>query len=477
MKKIFKLFLIRREERWLALAVLLVLSILNTFSILKYYDKFSTISKNYFNLFVHTFHISGFDPITYVVVSHWFPSYNIYRHPLLAFFMYIPYQINHALIWLTGMNCVQFVVAAILISCAFYSFIFLYRIFREIVGIQHIDAFLLSFLTFSFAYVLVASMVPDHFVMSMFMLIITLYICGKKMKSHKPLTKWQAILLFIITAGISLNNGVKIFLANLFTNGKRFFHPANLIFVVILPSILIWMFARYEYATYQYPHWHASQMAKAKLDKEKRQKIYEMYKDTASTKDSAMIAAGVAKIINEKTIERYRSDHQKPNTAHQGRPLAKGEFIGWTDATTSRAETAVENLFGESLLLHQDYLLDDTLNGRPVLVHYRWAINYVVEGFIILLFILGLWSGRKSKFMWMAVSFMAFDMLLHMGLGFGINEIYIMSPHWAFAITIAIAYLAKVLEGRRLTVFRSVVGCLIAYMLIYNITLIIEYLV
>ena len=52
-----------------------------------------------------------------------------------------------------------------------------------------------------------------------------------------------------------------------------------------------------------------------------------------------------------------------------------------------------------------------------------------------------------------------------------------MSPHWAFAITIAIAYLAKVLEGRRLTVFRSVVGCLIAYMLIYNITLIIEYLV
>ena len=94
MKKIFILFLILREERWLVLAELLVLSVLNTFSILKYYDKFSTISKNYFNLFVHTFHISGFDPITYVVVSHWFPSYNIYRHPLLAFFMYIPYQIT-----------------------------------------------------------------------------------------------------------------------------------------------------------------------------------------------------------------------------------------------------------------------------------------------------------------------------------------------------------------------------------------------
>jgi hypothetical protein len=35
------------------------------------------------------------------------------------------------------------------------------------------------------------------------------------------------------------------------------------------------------------------------------------------------------------------------------------------------------------------------------------------------------------------------DMTLHMGLGFGINEIYIMSPHYLFALPIAIGYLVK----------------------------------
>ena len=34
---------------------------------------------------------------------------------------------------LTGINCVQFVVGAILVFCAFYSIIFLYRIFREVI--------------------------------------------------------------------------------------------------------------------------------------------------------------------------------------------------------------------------------------------------------------------------------------------------------------------------------------------------------
>ena len=138
--------------------------------------------------------------------------------------------------------------------------------------------------------------------------------------------------------------------------------------------------------------------------------------------------------------------------------------------------TVVENLFGESILLHQNYLLGDTLTGRPVIVHYKWIFNYVVEGIIVILFALGLFCGRKNKFMWMAVSFMAFDMLLHLGLGFGINEVYIMSPHWAFVITIVIACLAKKLTERRLVAFRTLICCLAAYLLIYNTALIVEYL-
>ena len=42
---------------------------------------------------------------------------------------------------------------------------------------------------------------------------------------------------------------------------------------------------------------------------------------------------------------------------------------------------------------------------------------------LVLLFIGGIWCGRRSRFLWMALGGFAFDMFLHMGLGFGINEV------------------------------------------------------
>ena len=140
----FNIFKIKHEERWTALVAFLAITALNVLCIIKYFDRFSQLTDNYKKLFVGTFHISGFDPITYCVVSDWYTSYNIYRHPLLAFFMYIPYQINQGLIMLTGLNWAQIIVAAILIFCSFYAFIFFYRIVREIVSLKRFDAILLS---------------------------------------------------------------------------------------------------------------------------------------------------------------------------------------------------------------------------------------------------------------------------------------------------------------------------------------------
>lgn len=149
MKKIFDIFKIKKEERVSALVALIIACALNALTVIKYHSQFSQITDNYHKLFVKTFHVAGFDPLTYSIVSHWDTEYNVYRHPLLAFFMYIPNQINQGLMMLTGINCVQFVVGAILVFCAFYSFIFLYRIFREVIGTERFDANLLSAFYFS----------------------------------------------------------------------------------------------------------------------------------------------------------------------------------------------------------------------------------------------------------------------------------------------------------------------------------------
>ena len=468
MKYIFGIFKIKREERLPALIALIVVMALNAITIMAYYDKFKVITDRYFRLFVDNFHLSGYDPLTYSVVSNWTMAYNIYRHPLLAWMMYVPYQFNHVLMQLTGINSVQFVVAAMLVFCSFYSFVFLYRIMREVIEVKAIDAFILSFLHLSFAYVMVASMAPDHFVMSMFMLVLTLYVCGKKMKRGKLLTRWQQIVFFFLTAGISLNNGIKTFLAALFTNRRKFFSPGRLLLTVVFPSALIWFVARQEYHIYEYPNWKARQTAKKNRAAAHREKVMKAVADTMPLAPVESINAAANRILKQEAAEKEKKRAKKPSVAHQGKPIKRGEFWDWTDATTSRWLTVVENLMGESIQLHQRWLLGDTLRGRPVIVHYRHIWNYIAEGMLSLLILCGIWMGRRSRFMWMALSFFGFDMLLHLGAGFGINEIYIMSPHWMFAFPIAIAYLLRGAGGKVLCSLRMVVAVLAIYLFAHN---------
>ncbi len=476
MKKVFDIFKIKKEEKWSALVALTVSILLNALTIIKYFEQFSKFSNNYHKLFVSKFHVAGFDPLTYSIVSQWDTEYNIYRHPLLAFFMYIPNQINQALMIFTGMNCAQIVVGIILVFCAFYSFIFLYRIFREVIGIRRFDANLLSAFYFSFAYVMVSAMVPDHFIMSMMILLCTLYITGICMKKGRKLTIWQTILLFVFTAGVSLNNGLKTYLAALFTNGRSFFRVKYFLIGVILPAALIWGFARWEYRTFEWPKEMARHEAKKKKSEEAKKKIYAQYRDTAQVKDSAIVEAAVKNIIRKKAHEKYIHDHKQIWNRNTGKPIAKGEFISWTDITTSRTQTLIENFFGETIMLHKEHLLEDVLRSRPVIVRYLSPVNYIIEGIIILSFLLGIIVGRKSKFMWLTLMFFLFDAALHIGLGFGINEVYIMTAHYMYAIPIAIAFLGYNLAGKRLMAFRAILLLITAYLWISNGYLLVSYM-
>ena len=67
-------------------------------------------------------------------------------------------------------------------------------------------------------------------------------------------------------------------------------------------------------------------------------------------------------------------------------------------------------------------------------------------------------------------------MVIPMGLGFGINEIYIMSPHWLFTLAIAIGYALRSCTGRLHTGMRRLILILTLYMYIYNVALLAEYL-
>lgn len=460
MKKIFHIFQIKKEERWLAAFIFLVLAVLNGLVICHYYDLFTPISDHYYGTFIKNFHISGFDPLTYYVLSNWETSYNVYRHPLLAFYMYIPYLINMGLMEITGLNCALFIAVAMQLFCAFYSCIFMYRIFREVIELSQWAAHIFTLFFLSIGYVLVTSIVPDHFVISMFLLILALYISGRRMKNHHPFKIWQSILYFLLTAGTSLNNGLKIFFSALFVNGKGFFRPKHLLLAVILPAALLWGFCRWEYKTCVWP----KEMQKKEMRAQRKAKLQKQ-KQLLALHDTAHQAKDqVAKPVKKKAVRKV------------GHPFMSGEFMGWTDATTQRGACIVENLFGEGIQLHQDHLLEDELRHRPMIVKYRHWENYAVEAIIGILFVLGIIMGRKSKFLWLVMAYFALDMLLHIGLGFGINEVYIMTAHWIYAVPIAIAFVWKGMPSRGKGYVALLVWVLALYLLVYNSNLIFKYL-
>ena len=449
MKSVFQLFRIRRDERWPALAVLVYVVVLNAMVVNHYADRFFDLARNYHRFFIHEFHISGFDPLSYAVLSQWDTDYNIFRHPLLAFFMYLPNQINQGLIMLTGHNFAPVVMAFLLIFCAFYSFVFLCRIFREVIGLPRTDARLLGMLTFSFAYVMVSVSVPDHFSLSMFTLILTLYIAGLKMTAGRRFTIWQTVLLFVMTAGISLNNGVKVFLAALFANGKRFWRPTFLLLVVVVPSCLIWLGARAEWNYFEKPDFVARQLKRDSIASIRHDRLALAFKDTTTLRDTVAVNTAIRAMIAADDSIREARRNKASGQVQAARHIAQGEFMQWTDISTPRWPSMVENVFGEPLQLHQDNLLEDVRTKRPEIVHYRCVMNYVVEGLLVLLFVAGIWFGRRNRFLWLALLFMAFDLFIHEGLGFGIEEVYIMSPHWLFVLTIAMAFVFKAAENSR----------------------------
>ena len=450
--KAFKLFKVKPEERIQSLLALVVIVVLNALFIYRMHDLFMQEGFGpYWKVFERELHLSGYDPLTYLTVTDWDVIYQVYRHPLLAFMMWPLYMLNECLTWLLGVNCVQYLVALPLIVCSYYSYIFLYRIHREVIALNRWDATLLTAFYFSFAYILLSVIVPDHFTISMFLLLITLYISGACIQKGREFRWWQSAIFFYITAGVTLSNGIKVFLSGFFVNLKDFFRPKYLLLAVLLPAALLWGTAQWEYREYVLPKEKARAEAKARQEEALKEKVAAM-----SPQERKAFEAKQARRELRLKLQREKS----------GQPMEDHGFLKWTDISTSRWQSLYENLFGE-------YLLEDVLVHRPVFVPYKWMVNYVVEGLILLLFAAGIWYGRTNRFLWLCLLGMAFDMFIHIILGFGINEIYIMTPHWAFVLPIAIAYLFLRVRGWWL---RGVVLLMTIWLLAYNGYLLVDFL-
>ena len=440
------IFKIKKEERIPSLIALLVFVLLNGLFFYKYSNLFLQAHHvSYWQLFAKTFHVSGFDAWSYIFMSNGKLYFEIPRHPLFAVILYPFYLINKELIAAGDTNYAMIFMAILLIASAYYSFIFIYRVFREIIEVGKKDSLLLSAMLYSFGMVMVSMLVPDHFCWSLFLLTMTLYLAGKAMKEKKQLSAWTIGILSFLTGGVTLSNIAKTYLAAWFVNGKKVFAWKNMV-AMILPAILLIGTAYLIYTEIREPQFHA----------DKKIEIKAHAKDTLQARKDSIHHAWVL--------------------AHTGEPMKKEGFWKWTDMSTSRSDALIHNMMGESIQLHDSYLLDDMCVNRPTVVKYNHAFNYVIEGIVALLFILGIIVAVRHRFFLMVLSWLALDICIHFVMGFGLNEMYIMACHWIFIIPISIAYLLKSLTPSRQTIIRGTTLLLTLYLWVWNGYLVFSYM-
>lgn len=437
---IFDIFKVKKEERWLAFAMLAVFVTFNAMVIASHYHVYTMEAHGgFWSVFTKNFRMSGYDCWSWITVSGGRIHFVTSRHPLYLTFLYPLYLLNDWLIQNVGYNFAVYFMAVIIVFSAFYAVLFMYRVFREVLELRRKDARILTLLLFSFGHVLIPTMVPDHFVISLMLLSLILYITGKKMKKGQLLTAWQSLVLTFFTAGMATSNGVKTLLAGLFTNGKKVFTCKFISIGVVLPLFLLFGIQQSQYYLLEVPQQAVVSHIESETLKKNPQKVLEHKKQ--------------------------RDEWQR---THLGQPVGDGVITKLMDVSTPRVPTIVENFFGESIQLHQRSLLKDVSWERPIFVEYNWGVNYIIEAFVVLLFIVGIVFSYKQRFFKMLLAWFACDLTLHLILGFAVTEVYIMTSGWAFIIPISYGYLLKRLSMKWLKLMRVALIMLTIYLWIYN---------
>ncbi len=436
---------IRKEERPLAIVAAVVFAVLNGLLIYNHYASFTRgVHVGFWSVFYNHLGMSGYDIFSLIFISCMRLHWNALRHPLFVAVLMPLYWINHWLMLATGFNFAVFLMAALLVACDVWGAVLLYRTLRDIVGCDRRDSTLLTALFYGFAHVMTATMVPDHFALSLPLLMLTLYLTGKCLRKGTRLTWLQQSLLFFLTAGVTLTNGVKVALASWFAGGRRVFLPKS-IASFVLPALLLGGVVVWQQKSIIEPQEQGIKRIEAAVQKKDPGRVAQLRKHDAFVK------------------------------RQNGEALAKSvPLLEWSDMTTPRLRSVVDNLFGESLQFHRDHLLEDVQQSRPVFVEYRSVVSYVVEAVLVLLLVAGACVAWREKFFLVVVSWFGFDMLMHLGFGFGLNEVYIMTAHWAFIFPIAIGYMLRRVRGG---IPRLLVAALVVWLWAYNATIIVDYLV
>jgi len=354
------------------------------------------------------------------------------RHPLLQTF-FIPFILLFKVLTLfINVKYAVFILCMFYMCVVSYCFVFIFRILFELLGISRLRAVLLTVLFSSFAHIMIQAFLIESFPLSLLLLILTLYISGLEIYKKETFTPYMYIVLFILTTGVTITNGVKIVVAFLFKKEafakkvKWMVIMGFCFFALVVPVILVTKYV-----------------------------ISNPQKIVATGAPSVKKAQPAGGILGSHT------------------PSA----LSFIDFKIHLFQSARQNFLEESTMFHTTDFQKDIDKGRDVYIQYSSpAYDWIVLSFYVITAILLILS-LNQQYIKLLLAVLSVDVFIHLICRFGIGEPYIYAAHWMFIIPIIWGFLYKNQSLKKLYhVFDVVIVGFSGFFLYYNWHMIFDYL-
>lgn len=440
------------EERWVAAATFVVFVVLNALQVMTRWTDYSKASHvGFFTVYTKKFLISGYDAWSCVYLSNGAVYMETTRHPLYLVWLVPLSWLNRWVMHTFGISLAAPIMAVCLLMAVMFSAVFFFRMLRSVLGLRLDESAMLTALLLSMAHVMVPQVCPDHFAFSMAGLILALYLSVRALMSQQPIRTGQLAPLNFILTGMAPTNGIKVLMGAWLINGRGFFRRRFFLKAVVLPVLLIG-------ALWTMAYFWVERPAKAMVERRDLEREAKLM----ARHDTAFFNA--------------RARHNAWRDKNRGESVGQGSTAMWTDLTSSRTLSLWHNVFGESLMLHRDFLLHDALIDRPMFVGYRSWVNPMVEVCLVVLFLGGIIVCWRHAVVRLLLTWLSVDIGLHLVLGFALNEVHIMTSGWAFALPTVYALLLLRLPQPWRRCLGWFLGAITLFLFVWNAGLLSSYL-
>ena len=176
----------------------------------------------------------------YSVIQSLFPFYGGVRHPLLMPILYPLIILGYAIRLLSGELALHILFIMFFFNMiAASSITTIYKYCVNLIRISKTQTLILCVFFALFAHILLLSFIPETFQLSMLGLLIVVYLTTDSLLNNKKIPLITNIILFVYVSGITLSNGAKCVIAQLFQKDNFKNKRKTILLSGLITSVLI----------------------------------------------------------------------------------------------------------------------------------------------------------------------------------------------------------------------------------------------